>query len=195
MAGENMTEAVGAQVTQSVAQVTNSSQQVMDDILAFLAKYGLAILGSILIVFVGKWVARLLSRLVERMMLKGKVNQTLATFASNIVYFLLILFVVIAALENIGIKTTPFVAILGAAGLAVGLALQGTLANFAAGVMLILFEPFKVGDQVEAAGAVGTVKEIQIFNTVMMTADNKKVIVPNAKITGDKITINLAAKK
>ena len=96
----------------------------------------------------------------------------------------------IAALNKIGIETNSFLAIIGAAGLAVGLALQGSLSNFAAGVMMIIFHPFKLGDYVEAGGAEGTVTEIQIFSTVIETKDNKRVIVPNAKITGDKITIH-----
>jgi small conductance mechanosensitive channel len=101
----------------------------------------------------------------------------------------LLLFVIIAALNKLGVETTSFVALIGAAGLAVGLALQGSLANFAAGVMIIMFHPFGVGDYVEAGGGVGTVQDIQIFSTVIITDDKKKVIVPNAKITGDKITV------
>jgi small conductance mechanosensitive channel len=100
-----------------------------------------------------------------------------------------LIFVCIAALNKIGIETTSFVALIGAAGLAIGLALQGSLANFAAGVMLIFLQPFKIGDEVEAGGASGFVREIQIFSTIMETRDKKKVIVPNAKITSDKIVV------
>jgi small conductance mechanosensitive channel len=123
-------------------------------------------------------------------MTKTKVNKTLASFTKNIVYYGLLLFVVIAALNQLGIQTNSFIALIGAAGLAVGLALQGSLANFAAGVMIILFSPFQLGDFVEAGGAAGTVEEIQIFSTIIRSPDNKKIIVPNAKITGDKITVH-----
>ncbi len=123
-------------------------------------------------------------------MTKGKLNETLASFLKNIIYYVLLMFVIIAALNKLGIETTSFVAIIGAAGLAVGLALQGSLANFAAGVMLILFQPFKVGDEIDAGGASGIVKEIQIFSTIMETNDKKTIIIPNAKITSDKIVIH-----
>jgi small conductance mechanosensitive channel len=104
-------------------------------------------------------------------------------------------FVVIAALNKLGVQTTSFIAIIGAAGLAVGLALQGSLANFAAGVLLIIFKPFKVGDFIAAAGTLGTVKEIQIFNTVLDHFDNRRIVVPNAKLTGDNITNFSAIEK
>ncbi|MGE5197192.1 MAG: mechanosensitive ion channel family protein, partial [Deltaproteobacteria bacterium] len=123
-------------------------------------------------------------------MTKARLNETLASFIKNIVYYLLLIFVCVAALNKLGIETTSFVALIGAAGLAVGLALQGSLANFAAGVMLILFQPFRLGDEVDAGGASGIVKEIQIFSTIMKTKDNKTIIVPNAKITADKIVIH-----
>jgi small conductance mechanosensitive channel len=118
------------------------------------------------------------------------VDNTLIPFVKNIAYFALLVFVVIIALGKLGIQTTSFVAVIGAAGLAVGLALQGSLANFAAGFMLIIFKPFSVGDMIEAGGAAGTVQEVQIFNTIILSPDNKKIIVPNAKITADKITVH-----
>jgi small conductance mechanosensitive channel len=121
---------------------------------------------------------------------RSKVEQTLASFAKNMIYYAILIFVIIAALGKLGVQTSSFVALIGAAGLAVGLSLQGTLANFAAGVMLIMFEPFKAGDTIEAAGATGKVQEIQIFNTILAAADNKKVIMPNSKITGDKIIVH-----
>lgn len=164
-------------------------QQTLDKVLAYVAQYGLRLLFAILILIIGKWVAKLVSRIVENALLKSKINKTLAVFTKNLTYFGLLIFVVIAALNKIGIETTSFIAIIGAAGLAVGLALQGSLANFAAGVMLVVLQPFAVGDFVEAGGASGTVEEIQIFNIVLSTADNKRIIVPNAKVTSDKITI------
>ncbi|MBF0494027.1 MAG: mechanosensitive ion channel [Candidatus Omnitrophica bacterium] len=165
-------------------------QDILNKSLGYLMQYGLAFLYAILIFIIGKWVAHLVSKIAAVAMAKSKLNETLASFVKNIIYYVLLIFVCIAALNKIGIETTSFVALIGAAGLAVGLALQGSLANFAAGVMLILFQPFKVGDKIEAAGAVGQVKEIQIFTTIMETDDKKIVIVPNAKITADKIIIH-----
>ncbi len=167
-------------------------QDMLDKALTYLMQYGLSFIYAILIFIIGKWVARLVSRIAANVMAKAKLNQTLSSFLKNIIYYILLIFVSIAALNKLGIETTSFVALIGAAGLAVGLALQGSLANFAAGVMLILFQPFKVGDEVEVSGASGIVKEIQIFSTIMETRDNKTVIIPNAKITADKILIHRA---
>jgi small conductance mechanosensitive channel len=152
-----------------------------------LAAYGLRIVGAIIILVVGRWLARLLSKLAVRAMKRAKVEDTLVRFGENILYIALLVFVALAALEILRIKTTSFVAVLAAAGLAIGLALQGSLANFAAGVLMIIFKPFKVGDFVEVAGTKGTVREIQIFNTVLDSPDNIKVIVPNAQVTGTNI--------
>ncbi len=157
------------------------------------AFYSLKIVAAVAIFIVGRWIAKLLRNLVERMMTKGKVDEALVKFVGNITYVALIVIVVIAALNQLGIQTTSFIAIIGAAGLAIGLALQGSLANFAAGVLMIIFRPFKVGDYVEGAGAAGTVEEISIFTTVLKSPDNKIIIVPNAKITGDNI-VNYSAK-
>ena len=122
------------------------------------------------------------------MMTKSNTDQTLVKFVGSLSYIALLAFVVIAALNQLGIQTTSFIAILGAAGLAIGLALQGSLGNFAAGVLMIIFKPFKVGDFIEGAGVAGTVEKIQIFTTQLKTPDNKTIIVPNAKMTGDNIT-------
>lgn len=165
-------------------------QNIMDKVLGYVMQYGLSFLYAVLIFIIGKWAARLVSNVAGSTMRKARLKDTLASFMKNIIYYTLLIFVTIAALNKIGIETTSFVAIIGAAGLAVGLALQGSLANFAAGVMLILLQPFKVGQEVEAGGASGTVKEIQIFSTIMETGDKKTVIVPNAKITADKIVIH-----
>jgi small conductance mechanosensitive channel len=142
------------------------------------------------IFLVGQWVARLLSMIVERMMTRTKVNPSLVTFGKNVVYYALWIMVAIAALNKLGVETTSFVALVGAAGLAVGLALQGSLSNFAAGVLILIFQPFNLGDKIETTGVVGIVKEIQMFNTVVHTDDKKVVIIPNSKITGDKIVVH-----
>jgi len=130
------------------------------------------------------WIARVTMRLMER----HRVEETLMKFLRNIIYYALLVVVVISALNQLGVNTTSFMAVLGAAGLAVGLALKDSLSNFSSGVMLILFRPFKLGDFVEAGGVTGTVKEISIFNTELATPDNQKVIVPNSSIMGNVIT-------
>ena len=151
--------------------------------------HGVTFLTAVVIFVVGRWVGLVVAQMAEQAMLKARVNVTLVSFAKNIVYYGILIFVFLAALSQVGIQTNSFVAIIGAAGLAVGLALQGSLANFAAGVMVILFQPFEVGDRIDAGGALGLVKEIQVFSTIIITDDNLKVIVPNAKITGDKIVV------
>jgi len=155
--------------------------------------YGLKVIAAAVIFIVGRWVAKGLKRLIVRALIKGKVDETLVSFFGHLTYFTLLAFIIIAALNQLGIQTTSFIAILGAAGLAVGLALQGSLANFAAGILMIIFRPFRVGDYVEGGGTAGIVEEIQIFTTKLRTPDNKSIIIPNAKITGDNI-VNYSAK-
>jgi len=153
-----------------------------------VAAFGIKVVTALLILIIGRWVAKLLRDLTGKMMGKSNVDATLIKFVGSLVYFALLAFVVLAALAQVGIQTTSFIAIIGAAGLAVGLALQGSLANFAAGVLMLIFRPFKVGDYIEGAGVGGIVEEIHIFNTLLGTLDNKAIIVPNAKLTGDNIT-------
>lgn len=159
-----------------------------------LQVWGVKLLAALLIFLIGKWVAKWISVLIRKAMIKSKTDETLAAFISNITYFLLLIFVVIAAISKLGVQTTSFVAIIGAAGLAIGLALQGALANFAAGVMLILFHPFKVGDNVTGAGQTGKVHEIQMFSTVLVGPDNQAIIIPNSKVTAD-IIVNFEGVK
>jgi len=163
-------------------------ENFLDRLPEYLLTYGMRLVAALLIFFVGKWVARLVSRLIERFALRAEVDKTLASFLRTLAYALLLAFVIIAAVDKIGVKTTSFVAIIGAAGLAVGFALQGSLSNFAAGVILIVFKPFKVGQFIDAGGAKGTVQEIQIFSTVLSGPDNRRIVIPNSKITADKIT-------
>ncbi len=162
-------------------------EAILDKIYQLLTVYGLKALAAVAIFIIGRWVAKGVRSLVERLMTKSKVDPTLITFTTNMAYIGLLAFIVVAALGQLGIQTTSFIAILGAAGLAVGLALQGSLSNFAAGFLLIIFRPFKVGDLVEAAGVFGVVEAIQIFTTQLKTPDNKTVIIPNAKLTDDNI--------
>ena len=160
---------------------------------AMISSFGTDLVVAIIIFLVGRWVAKWLARLTEKAMLRAEADITLVTFVRSIVYIALLTFVVMAAIAKLGIQTTSFIAVLGAAGFAIGLALQGSLGNFAAGVMLIIFRPFKSGDFVDAAGISGVVEEIKIFTTTLRTGDNKTIIVPNAVITSSTI-VNYSAK-
>ena len=153
-----------------------------------LTVYGMRVIAAIVIFIVGRWVAKGVAKLIRRVMSKSGTDETLVKFVGSMAYIALLAFVIIAALNQLGIQTTSFIAVLGAAGLAIGLALQGSLGNFAAGILMIIFKPFKVGDFIEGAGTAGVVEEIQIFTTQLKTPDNKTIIVPNAKMTGDNIT-------
>lgn len=158
-----------------------------------LAIYGLRIIAALVILILGRWLAKFIKRVIKKVMLRKGVELTLITFTADLAYFALLVFVVIAALGQLGIQTTSFIAVIGAAGLAIGLALQGSLANFASGFLMILFRPFKVGDYIEGAGVGGTVENIKIFSTQLLTPDNKTIIVPNSKLTADNI-INYSTK-
>ncbi|MDH3274410.1 MAG: mechanosensitive ion channel [Gammaproteobacteria bacterium] len=151
-------------------------------------EFAINLVTAIAIFYVGRMVVGLLMRGLNKMMRAQEVDVTLQTFVSNLSRMVLLIFVIIAAIGALGIQTTSFIAILGAAGLAVGLALQGSLSNFASGVLIVLFRPYKVGDFVEAAGISGSVEEVQILTTVLKTGDNKKVIVPNGQIMDSVIT-------
>ncbi|GAB1262122.1 mechanosensitive ion channel family protein [Aurantivibrio plasticivorans] len=149
--------------------------------------YGTKIALALAIFIVGKWISNALATLLEKGLTARAIDKTITVFVRNLTYYIMLVIVIIAALGQLGVQTASFVAIVGAAGLAVGLALQGSLANFAAGVMLILFRPCRVGDFVEAGGATGVVSDISIFATTIMTGDNKTVVVANASIMGGNI--------
>ncbi len=136
----------------------------------------------------GRWVAMWLTRMTRKALTKAGVDQTLRRFLSKLIYYVLLVGVIIAAAGQLGIQTTSFIAIVGAAGLAIGLALKDSLSNFASGVMLILFRPFQVGDTVNIDGVTGKVQQIDIFSTVVLTSDNQRVIIPNSGITAGVIT-------
>lgn len=148
---------------------------------------------AIVIFVVGRWVVKLIVKLSEKLMSKAKFDALLINFVASMVGGVLTLLVIVAALDQLGVDTTSLIALIGAAGLAVGLALQGTLQNFASGVMLVLFKPFKVGDFVEAGGVAGVVEEIHIFSTIFRSGDNKEMIVPNGQIFGGTI-VNFSAR-
>ena len=155
--------------------------------------YGIKIIAALIIFIVGRWIARIIRNVVEKMLVKNKVESTLVAFTCNITYALLMTIIIIATLNQLGIQTTSLIAIIGAATLAIGLALQGSLANFAAGVLLIIFRPFKAGDFVECGGTSGAVEHISIFTTQLKSPDNKEIIIPNAKVMGDNI-VNYSTK-
>ncbi|MES9958987.1 MAG: mechanosensitive ion channel domain-containing protein [Sedimenticola sp.] len=143
---------------------------------------------------VGRWVAKAIVKLAGKLLAKAGMDDILVNFVTSIANAILLLFIIIAALDQLGVDTTSLIALLGAAGLAVGLALQNSLQNFAAGVMLIIFRPFKTGDFVEAGGTMGVVESISIFSTIMRTGDNREVIVPNGSIYNGTIT-NYSARE
>ncbi len=165
----------------------------VDAVMAWFSLYSIKIIGAVLIFIIGKWLARRIANLFAKLMAKNNVDQAVVGFLTNLSYYALLVVVIIAALGKLGINTTSFLAIVGAAGLAIGLALKDSLSNFAAGVMLVMFRPFTVGDVVSAAGITAKVEKITIFNTQFCTADNQLIIVPNNKILSDNIT-NINAK-
>ena len=161
--------------------------------LPFLIEAGSALLAAIVIFYVGRFIVNRLVSITRRIMINRKVDETLANFVGTILRTLGLLLVIIASLSQLGIDTTSLVAVLGAAGLAIGLSLQSSLGNLAAGVLLITFRPFKKGDFVEAGNAMGTIDSISIFTTTMTTPDNKEIIVPNGAIISNNIT-NFSAR-
>jgi small conductance mechanosensitive channel len=165
----------------------------VDAIVGWISLYAFNIIGALLIFIVGKWLARRIADLLAKLLGKNNVDLTLVNFLTNLAYYTMVVLVVVAAVGRLGVNTTSFLTIIGAAGLAVGLALKDSLSNFAAGVMLVLFRPFTIGDVVSTAGITAKVEKITIFNTLFCTPDNQLVIVPNNKIISDIIT-NINAK-
>lgn len=162
---------------------------IPDNIVEIVASYAFSLLMALLIFVIGKWAVNKIVKLLGKVLRKVKgMDETLIKFLENIVYYALMIVVILTALGKLGVETTSFLAILGAAGLAIGLALKDSLGNFASGVMIILFKPFKVGDFVTAGGVTGSVSEVGIFNSVFITGDNQKIIVPNSAITSSSIT-------
>src|SRR5215471_16446106 len=150
---------------------------------SLVAAYGLKILGAIIFFIVGLWITNLIAKGISKLMNRKGWDHSLQTFLGSIISIGLKILLIISVAGMLGIETTSFIAVIGALGLAVGLALQGSLSNFAGGVLILLFKPFKVGDLVESNGYTGVVQEIQIFNTVLLTGDNKTVIIANANVS------------
>ncbi len=154
----------------------------------YIIPWAIKIALAIAIFIIGRWVAKLLTKVIRNALTRANTDPMLTKFLGNIAYGVLVVAVVLAALDSLGVSITSLLAVLGAAGLAVGLALKDSLSNFAAGVMLVIFRPFKVGDFIVAGGASGTVDEIALFKTLLRTPDNQRVIVPNSAIFGGTIT-------
>ena len=169
-------------------------EEVIPKLIELISTFGLKLLAAIAILIIGKFVVKGVRKLIVKAMEKKRVDKEVISFTGSLIYSALWVFVIIAALAQLGIQTSSFLAVIGAAGLAIGLALQGSLSNFAAGFLMIILRPFKVDDYVEAAGIDGVVKDINIFTTVLVSFDNKKLIVPNSKIM-DGTIINYTAQK
>jgi len=166
--------------------------EILDRMSALIVRYGMKFILALVVLIVGMIVIRWITKALVRVMKKGNVNESLIPFLKSMTSILLKVMLVISVMGMVGIQMTSFIAVLGAAGLAVGLALQGTLQNFAGGVMILLFKPYEVGNFIEAQGFMGTVMEIQIFTTVLTTPDNRKVIIPNSPLATGSI-INFSA--
>ncbi|WP_297440245.1 mechanosensitive ion channel domain-containing protein [Sulfurimonas sp.] len=162
--------------------------EYQDIAIAYASEYGLKLVLAILIFIIGKWATNKITAFIKKMMLKANVDKTLVEFSESIIYFALLMMVIIAALNQLGVNTTSFVAVFGAATLAIGLALQGSFSNIGAAVLIILFRPFKVGDVIESAGVTGEVTDINLFSTIITPIDKRTVIVPNSSIIGGNIT-------
>jgi small conductance mechanosensitive channel len=163
-------------------------------ILELLSTYGLRVVGALLIFFIGRKLASILSKMFVKFIGKTSLDETTASFLNSAIYMILLLIVVLAALSNLGVETTSFVALLGAMGLAIGMALKDSFSSIGAGLLLVFFKPFKVKDHIDLSGVLGTVESINIFSTVLKTVDNKQIVIPNSKIVTNNI-INYSAKK
>lgn len=177
-----------------VTQTTEKAQALIDTLIDFIVQYGLKIVGGIAFLIIGLWIVKRLTKLIKRIMEKKGTDPTLSGFVLSLTSIALKVLVIISVMGMIGIEMTSFIAVLGAAGLAVGLALQGTLQNFAGGVLILALKPYKIGDYISTQGHDGVVKDIQIFNTIMVTVDNKTIIIPNSAISSSSMT-NFSAQE
>jgi small conductance mechanosensitive channel len=167
---------------------------ILEQSQGLIVEYSLKVFAALAIYVIGRLIAKLIAKGILKALKSRSIDDTVASFIHNLTYGALYVFVIIAALSQLGIQTASFIIIIGAAGLAIGLALQGSLSNFASGVLMIIFRPFKIGDYVEAGGQSGTVEDIQIFCTQLKTPDNKVVIIPNSAIMDDSI-VNYSSKE
>ena len=163
-------------------------EDIIKQLQTIIAGYGMQIIGALATLIIGIWISKLLAKSLGKVLRKREVDETLVKFSVSLVKVALITFIIISAASQVGIQTASFVAVIGAAGLAIGFALQGSLSNLAAGVMLIIFKPVKVGDFIEGGSATGTVESVGIFVTTLVTPDNKVVYIPNSTLTSGNIT-------
>lgn len=177
-----------------ITQTTEKAQALIETLMDFIVQYGLKIIGGIAFLIIGLWVVKRITKLIKRVMAKKNTDPTLSGFVLSLTTIALKVLVVISVMGMIGIEMTSFIAVLGAAGLAVGLALQGTLQNFAGGVLILALKPYKIGDYISTQGHDGIVKDIQIFNTILTTVDNKTIILPNSAISSDSL-VNFSEQK
>lgn len=189
---ETATEIIGERLENSADMLSNSLEWVNNN-QGLIIEYGLNIVSAIATILIGMLFARIIHNGLHSMLSKRGLDSTIVDFVSYMVKYVVVAFVLIAALSRIGVQTTSFIALIGAAGLAIGLALQGSLSNFASGVLIIVLRPFKAGEYIEAAGTAGSVESVQIFATTLVTFDNKFVVVPNSAILGGNI-INYSRK-
>ena len=163
-------------------------QEIMNYVIEITSNFGLKLLTALIVVIVGKQLVKILLKVIKVALEKANTEETVRIFVANLLNTVFTVIIFVAAINQLGVETTSIIALLGAAGLAIGLALQGSLANFAAGILIVIFRPYKVGDYIEAGTNVGTVKDIQIFSTVLRTPDNKAIVVPNGSIMDGSIT-------
>ncbi len=175
-----------------IADLSTTWDNILEMLRTTGLEFGINLVTAIAIFYIGRIVVRLLTRGLRKVMQAQEIDKTLESFVCNLASMVLLTFVIIASVSALGIQTTSFIAVLGAAGLAIGLALQGSLSNFASGVLIVMFRPYKVGDWVEAAGVAGTIVEVQILTTVFKTGDNKSIIVPNGQVM-NSVIINYSA--
>ena len=168
-------------------------EQIVAKLQEWVVLYGLKVIAALVILLIGRFAAGSIRSITKRLLQKGHIDDILVSFISSLCYVGIMAFVLIAAIGQLGVQTTSFVAIVGAAGLAIGLALQGSLANSAAGILMIVSKPFKLGDYIEGGGVAGVVEHMGIFTTELLSTDNKKIIIPNGKLTSDSI-INYTAE-
>jgi len=167
-------------------------EEYLNFIINLVIKFSPNVITAFFLLFIGLWSISFITKAIKRIMIKRNIETTLSNFVGNLLFWILRVLLFVTVIAKLGFETSSFVAILGAAGLAIGLALQGSLSNFAGGILIILFKPFKVGDVIEGQGSLGTVKEIQIFYTILTAPDNKQVIIPNASLSNGTV-INYTA--
>jgi small conductance mechanosensitive channel len=163
-------------------------ERVLDQLTVFATEYGLKIIGAVLILILGRVASGLVRNIVKRLLEKAGTDATVVSFVGSFAYVLVLAFAVLAALAKFGVETASIIAVFAAAGFAIGFALQGSLANFAAGILILIFKYYRVGDFINAAGVSGSVREIRLFSTILATPDNVRIVVPSGKIFGDIVT-------